>query len=61
MFRYFLTRLTPKLPDTSIIFPVSKLSLESYDIENEKWCDDSKENKKHSDKETKPNMLHLDS
>lgn len=45
MFRYFLTRLSPKLPDTSIIFPVSKLSLESYDVEQQKWCDDPKQPK----------------
>ena len=45
MFRLLLTRIPHKLPDTTTMFPVSKLSFESYDIENEKWCDDHKQPK----------------
>ena len=42
MFRILLSRMSHKLPDQSMIFPVSRLSLESYDVENQKWCDDPK-------------------
>lgn len=40
MFRILLSRLSHKLPDQSMMFPVSRLSMESYDVENQKWCDE---------------------
>ena len=40
MFRILLSRLTHKLSDQSMMFPVSRLSMESYDVEQQKWCDD---------------------
>ena len=39
MFRILLSRLSYKFPDQSMMFPVSRLSMESYDVENQKWCD----------------------
>ena len=41
MFRILLSRLSHKFPDQSMMFPVSRLSMESYDVENQKWCDEA--------------------